>query len=59
MIISYFIRITIIRLVFLFYIGERIRAIFYDDMHVKNKYNGTSTPIELFIKHIKHIKTVR
>ena len=35
MIISYFIRITIIRLVFLFYIGERIRAIFYDDMHVK------------------------
>ena len=56
MIISYPIKITVIRLVFLFYIGKRIRTIFYDDMHVKNKYNDTSTSIKLFIKHINIVR---
>ena len=56
MIISYYIRITVIRLIILFYIGERIRTIFYDDMHIKNKYNNMSTPIELFIKHINIVR---
>ena len=55
---SYFIIINIIRLVFLFYIGETIRSIFYDDRHVKNKYNDTSTPIELFIRHIRLLDKV-
>ena len=56
MIISYSIRIIVIRLVFLFYTGKRIRTIFYDDVHVKNKYNETSTSIELFIKHINIVR---
>ena len=56
MAIGSYIRIAIIRISSLFYVGKKSKVIFYHDIHSAKKYTDMSTPIELFKKHIEIIR---
>jgi peptidoglycan/xylan/chitin deacetylase (PgdA/CDA1 family) len=56
MAISSFLRTALIRIVSLFYVSGKSKAIFYHDIHSDKRYTDMSTPIELFKNHIKIIR---
>lgn len=47
-----FIRVTLVRIVSLFYFRKRSKVIFYHDIHSKKSYTDMSTSIDLFKQHI-------
>ena len=56
MVLTKFLKVILIKFFSFFYFNKRSKVIFYHDIHSVKKYTSMSTPIELFLEHIKIIK---